>query len=431
MVGTNGAAAFALAGACERGTRAMREHRAQLVRVEHAAVVRGWRAQVRTLRTRTDAQRMLDALVSQCKLDPPLRALVQHYVARRLTAKLRALPTEAPPPPPNGDKGTLCAQRPQLRLLCATFSASTVLRDDETEEEECAKYVLWTCNAAAPGGRWKRAGFEISARGGVPAVAFNETHVALVCPAGAGVRVSVYRVGEYGVVELRPERTVCFAFPDEYGDDGLMSAHMGADGALAVAFGSGVVVVPPSSSGEEEGMTLSSVRVDGAEGEGGGAVVTSVSLAAGDSVLALGTSLGVCFGVCTRTLEARWMDCVPAVEPVVGVGTSNGRIVMQTITGVCGRMLPFVPGSGLTFVPLPRPLCAGMCGTLLFVVDKYGGVQLLSTVVRHVSFPFRPPPEPFAVVPDAPFYYGALHAAPARVTCLYPDGTLRILELAK
>jgi hypothetical protein len=409
MVGTNGTAAFALLGACEQGTQAIKEYRAQLVRVEHAALVRGWKEQVRQLSTRKEAQRLLDTLVAQCKLDPPLRPLVRRHVSRRLTEKLRALPETGKP-----EGGGTCADRPTLRLLCAVFDATPV----ESQPNAYTAYALWTCNAAAANGRWKQTHLNVGARGGVPAAACNETHVAVVCPAGAGVRVSVHRVREYGAVDEQPERVVTFAFPDEFGDEGLMSAHMSADGALAVAFGSGVVLVPATPS-----VPLASVRVDGDN-----VVVTSVSL--NGEMLALGTSSGVSFGVSTRTLEALWMDCVPAVEPVVGVSTSNGRVVMQTVTGVCGRMLPFVPGSGLTYLPMPRPLCAQVCGTLLFVLDKYGGIQLLSTVMRNVSFPFRAP-ERHVVVSDGQYHYAALHAAPARLTCLYPDGTLRILELAK
>jgi len=251
----------------------------------------------------------------------------------------------------------------------------------------------------------------------VPAVTFNETHVAVVCPTGAGVRVSVHRVGEFGAVEERAERTVRFAFPDDFGDgNGLLCAHMGPDGAIAVGFGSGVVLLKNAE------RSLSSIRIDGP------AIVTAVGLDE-RGLLALGTSSGICFGVDTETLEARWMECVPAVEPVVGVRTSNGRVLMQTMTGVCGRLMPAVPAAGLMFLPMPRPLCAAVCGTMLYILDKYGPVQLLSTVMRHVAFPFKGPLQGGA--PSAQYHYAAVHAAPERVVCLYPTGLVRILELAK
>lgn len=412
MVGTTGTRAYALVGASARSAQLVVAHKRDcLARIEHSVVCRGWRAHIEQLRTRLEAKRLLSSIMTMCKVEPALRPLVQRHISRRLTRRLKTLPE-------GDDNNNISttpltpASRAQLHVYCMEFNA--LPPDDEEEnkkddEDDCELYALWTCNMR----KWKAACELRVSPGSIPEVAFNARRVAFVYQPHER-----RREGAVCVRVTEGKRVVCefsFAFPTTFGNagGGLLGAHLSEQDVLTVTLGGGVVVCDLSSS---NGGAID--RLHAAYLSEGSVAVTSAS--ATRELLVMGTATGVCFGVHWRSGRVQWVECAPFPEPVLSY--SDG--LMHTMMGVCGRMRT----GDFSYVWMPRPLDFAVCGTLLFALEKYGSVQIFSTVARNIVFPFKPPPE-YAPPPTSQYRYRAVSAEPKRVTCLYPDGTVRIFVL--
>jgi hypothetical protein len=314
-----------------------------------------------------------------------------------------------------------------------------------------------------------------AAPGTVPLVAFNATHVAVVFQPPSvvssteetndGLCCRLYEARYAGKMALVDTFHFAFAAAEQCGgsQEGMMTAHLSEAGILCVAFGSGAVVFDTMrvvahprvvflrSPAHPRTVTSAHVShlpdvarpahadqdrfderfVTFAE-DGTPTLHTDVM---GDApqwtgTLVLGTSAGECFGAAWRTGAVVFAEMVPAREPVFAGLFSNRRVIMQTVTALSGKMMPFFT-EAMTHLPTSRPLALAVCGTLLFVLEKYGTVQVFSTTARRVLFPFDPPSKLIEFGRNWPVqhHYQGVHAGGDRVVVVYPNGLTRIMTI--
>ena len=104
---------------------------------------------------------------------------------------------------------------------------------------------------------------------------------------------------------------------------------------------------------------------------------------------------------------------------------------MHTVAGVSGRFRPY-DSDALRHFEVPRPQAVCVLGTLLFVLDKYGAIYVLSTYVSGVAFPFTPP----AGVTDfggdrGATHHAGLYASPETLVAVYSNGRVRRFSIAE
>jgi len=139
----------------------------------------------------------------------------------------------------------------------------------------------------------------------------------------------------------------------------------------------------------------------------------------------LGTHRGECFTFCWRSGKHAPVEMLPGNEPVFSTHYSNGRLILHGASSMSGSISSV--GSH-TKIPLRRPLALTTCGSLIFVLSKYGHVIVFDSFARQFCRPFNPPPQG-AMTYMLQHAYQGIWASPTRVVAVYMNGIVRTIEL--
>ena len=149
----------------------------------------------------------------------------------------------------------------------------------------------------------------------------------------------------------------------------------------------------------------------------------------------LATAYGECYEVDWRAQDNKSLvmnlEHVLACEPIYAAYISNRRLVLQSALGLAGRLIPY-HSQDFFYMPSGRILGSAICGTLLFVLEKYGSLLIYSAIVRGVIHPFGEPPKELfnsQGMGETLVAYRAVHASCERVIVLYPNGLIRVLRI--
>lgn len=142
----------------------------------------------------------------------------------------------------------------------------------------------------------------------------------------------------------------------------------------------------------------------------------------------IGTDKGECYGVDWQNGTVFFVNHAPAVEHVFATHYTAGKVFMQTVMGISGRISNMEAEDALTVLPIDRPVAMDTCGGLIFVITKYGLIKILSCLVRGVSREF-PPPEGGARTVLFQVAYKGMKAYHDHLVCVYPNGIIRKISL--
>lgn len=298
------------------------------------------------------------------------------------------------------------------------------MKDSRVTAEKNAVFQLWQISGT---GEWKpvesvRITSPIMS---VPSVSVCDDRLVWLSPVSTSrVELSVYRILESHKITLTWRASYELDI-DTFGTHGqIVSSHVDRKTHLySMAIGKGAMVC---YIGGKDSLTAEPVFVS--LGKESKLSISAVSTAA--KMVLLGTLTGECFGIDLQTGEIRVTEVVPALEPIFGVTYSNQRIIMQTVSSICGVFMPY-HSPGLRQIETPRPRALQVVGTLLFVLDKYGYTYIYSTMTTGITFPFKPPKDISIGMEYAcqAYYTGAF----ANATCLrvlHPNGLIQHFEIS-
>lgn len=334
-------------------------------------------------------------------------------------------------------------QFPVIKVFSHTLLPYNAERRAATEASE--SFELWACNVKSKKPAWQKSklgAFKV-APGTVPCLAFNETHLAVLHqpfdePNERTLTVSLYGLGDK--VGKKVQDTFHFEFPAEhFVEQGLMRIYLNDEGVLSVSFANGAVVIDTQRKLETRIVSCTKRLV-------------TCTCAHGRDTLLLGTEAGECFAVNWQTGDILFSEMTPIVEPIYSLGYSNRRVFMHAACSISGRMNPYF-NDAMTHLPTGRLTGFDTCGTLLFAMEKYGSIQVFSTVARQIMFPFTPPKEyewasktfcvalgdkakgidpKFHTIPiRPPAYYPSVKAEADRIVALYPNGLIRMFHISQ
>jgi hypothetical protein len=368
------------------------------------------------LETQGDAEEFLNLLQVLLKREHTFEKLMKSYL-QKVEEKMPSLPA--------GKETYTKKVHPVERVFPVITTLEHKLLEKNKErlaDQPREEYTLYYCNTSKLGksAGWVKAKMQtISATPEtVPCLASNETHLAVLFqaydePDPSVVTIQLYRLNEHPA--QKPCQQYLFQFPKEhFTEQGLLNMTMNNEGVITVAFANGVVAINTNSD---------SVRIFLA----GNHIVMSSSAYKNETVL-LGTNMGECIGVDWKTGDVVFTEITPVVEPIYSVRYSNKRVFMHTACAISGRMTPYQT-DGMTHLPSGRLTGMDVCGTLVFALEKYGNIQVFSSSVRGVVFPFKPPKEPFETPLCLP-HYASIKATTDRVVALYQNGLIVIYYIS-
>jgi len=464
MVGTNATACYAMAIHSD-------EHKELLSEMECESLARNLRHGINHLSFRTQAVETLSNLNAIAKNDESLRAAIKN-VGKSLTEKLHSLP-ESPPVgaaiPPVVTAKRPGGEFPQVECIMYNYvpDEEVVVDAAESPSPPFDSYYLWTVPTVEPGGKWRRndkTEFRVRPNS-VPVMAVNQTHFVILYQQHNLTDEDIISIDVYGLTSIgRVQQTRIdrfhFSFPEQFSASGILSMTLSDQGVCSVAYSTGCLVIDVlrqverprvfvlSTPDQKNRRIVTTARVHHLPAPEGSRPELSddwdANITPGDTpllernlppvpawsgTLVIGTTAGEAFGLCWRSGALVFVEIIPGVEPVFSCLYSNRRVLIHSVMGISGKLLPYI-SEQMTYLPTSRPLGMAICGTLLFVMEKYGSLQVYSTSARAVLFPFKPPKLEFkSTVPQ--YAYQAIHATPTRVTALYPNGLVRVLQIRK
>jgi hypothetical protein len=147
--------------------------------------------------------------------------------------------------------------------------------------------------------------------------------------------------------------------------------------------------------------------------------------------IVLGTDKGECYGINWRTGKVIFIEATPGVEPIFTTHYSNGKIFLHSVMAITASIPDLSSGiPQMTILPMDRPVSMHTCGSLIFVVSKYGFVKVFSSIARKVAREF-PPPVTGSKTPLLQHAYRGVRAYTDHLVIVYPSGMVRNLILTK
>ena len=375
------------------------------------------------LETQGDAQEFLNLLQVLLKREHTFEKLMKSYL-QKVEQKMPSLPP--------GKETYTKRLHPVERVFPVVTTLEHKLLEKSDEErlvnQPHEEYTLYYCNtsklAKSPG--WVKSKIPpiLTTPETVPCLASNETHLAVLFqahdePDPSVVTILLYRLNEHPA--QKPCQKLLFQFPKEhFTEQGLLNMTMNNEGVITVAFANGVVAIDTNSESKIDSGRVRIFLV-------GNHIVMSSSAYKNETVL-LGTNMGECIGVDWKTGDVVFTEITPVIEPIYSVRYSNKRVLMHTACAISGRMNPYQT-DGVTHLPSGRLTGMDVCGTLVFALEKYGNIQVFSTSVRGVVFPFKAPKEPFETPLCLP-HYASIKATTDRVVALYQNGLVVIYYIS-
>lgn len=277
------------------------------------------------------------------------------------------------------------------------------------------KEVLEPCYVWIRDKKWKNcAELKIRTKT-MPVLSFNSTHVAIIYQ-GAPTAVICEL---YQLPRLRKRDTFHILFPAQhFAYCGIMNAHLSEAGIVSITLGSSIMVFDTTRKIDPHPRIICVA----------GAPTRLVTFAAHqtDTTMLVATSVGECFGLSDwRDASIAFCAATPLREPAFSATLSNNRLIIQTVDALCGTF----QGQSNTYLSTGRMLGFSVCGTLIFVLSKYGGVYAYSTAMRNVVFTYDDL-QPISVGAYQ-HAYPCVHAKAERVAIVYPSGVFRTIEITE
>jgi len=438
--------------------------------------------------TRKEAMAVMKSLLNLSKMDLSLRPAVM-AIGPLLTDKINTMPETSNGPRgvrtakrPGGMPGTHFTGYQFIEL-----SEKDMSWDSATNRRDAGVSVfrIMMCTVPSVGEKKKKKAKQEKWRdinsvfvcrddGVVPCVALNDTHMVVLYqpydsaskgenrwPPGV-IFVDLFDLSHPGT---RVDR-FAFVFPNEFRGKGLVHVTLSRLGVFAAAFSMGAVVFDVFRAVETPRIIAlvhdESEEVDGKKKKKKKRrhriTCTSVNIVHPPNVtrptkgdkdlldaflfnekseddvpevpewcghIMLGTHRGECFTFCWRTGAQKGVELLPGVHPVFASHYSNGRTILHAVDSMCGKICSVGPH---TLVPLKRPLALTTCGSLIFVLSKYGEVSIFSSFARQFCRPFNPPPQG-AGSSLLQHRYDGIWAGPRSVVVIYSSGMIRRISL--
>jgi hypothetical protein len=429
-----------------------------LAQQERDAVYAAERRAIRAIESSNDAKAMLARHSTLVKIDPTMRPLISR-LGPRLTKALHKGNNDDDGNDGGGGGELKTAAREYAKE--ATFSEWPLLVEpvvDESITTTTTTFHMLVCRVPTPEKKkkpsWKQVDCTLrTVRATVPCVAFNarnqvailyqpSVHATAVCVewfalhVSGGGRLSLPSTGERVWFELPP----C----DAYEEGVFITMRMSEDGnSVAVGFGDKVVLVRRRRGGGGEGdescsssapqppFSLTLIHLPRH-------LVTSVSFSTAlPETLLVGTVMGECYVVSYKEEHRALLSVmhVPAVEPLFAVRDTpvTHKFLMGTVSGIAGIISSFDrEADTLTVLRAERPLAMDVCGQLVYVLSKYGVIQIHQCNERGVMHgKMAPAKKDNSTTKPLQLYiqhtYDGVRAFPDRVVAVYPDGMVRVV----
>lgn len=419
LIGITQHAAYALEGRNPETVALIEAYKKAHLTFEVHALQQYFQHAVNTLESKSLLKTKLEFLQSLQRQDVHLKdALKQHELL--LEKKYKAAPEDT-----KAHVGVIVAERSDDHMPQITTRRDELLTDEIVgTEERNAVFQLWHSIGL---NKWEAVESMClsSSLMSVPSISVCDNRLAWLQPVSTThVELRVHRISESrktfplawsGSFELDVET---------FGSHGqIVSSHIDPKTLVySMAIGRGAFVC---NIGSKDVHTCEPVFVS--LGKESKLSISAVSTAA--KMVLLGTLTGECFGIDLKTGEIRVTEVVPALEPILGVTYSNLRVIMQTVSSVCGVFMPY-HSPGLRQIETPRPRAVQVVGTLLFVLDKYGYTYIYSTMTTGITFPFKPPKdEAIGMEYPCQAYYNGAFANSTCVRVMHPNGLVQQFEI--
>lgn len=396
-----------------------------LLQLERASVDMLWKWRLNHLvKTKEHAKQLRSYVLSIMQNDPLLKPVAEKYVleAEALMESLPEVSEEKldfkPSDRPGGEPVITYVPKSEIK---------SVNKVDVAAQHQKDLFYILSCSVKDAKQKWQA----ISNIGAipvkedtVPCVALSEQGNWMVIVAQVSDEVFelfCYEItSELGRVGKKPQKHLSFSFESITGfqhGGGRLSATISNDGNYCVSCSNCTYLA------NEAAIIVANREV-------------TYATYMGDNVM-IGTNLGECYFVtsCPQGEESPKLvldtERTPAFEPIYSITHSNYRLLMQTSLGFSANLLPYHMKE-FHYFPCGRLLAHSVCGTLIFVLEKYGYVQVYSTLVRQTIHPFKPPTTStpwFRKDGLCPVAYQGIHAGCERVAILYPSGLVRVLRI--
>lgn len=382
----------------------------ECAKLERMAFVQLSRFEIETLADQTSAMLKTQEFRAIQKTDPSLVPAMKH-LGPLLSNKLRTLPKT------NQTSCIKSAPRPGNAYSELESGTVQLIADPEPITMDATVFHLTACPTPTEEKQvgWKETRVKYACqRGSVPSGACNDTHVAVF------FQPSAYNACCIELLEIakgyKCAHRAYFEFPAEFQRRGMLSISLSDEGIVTVSFSSGVLLWDPSRDTEMQAFRLSDTEHPR---------MVMCSRIRGEWLL-LGTDKGECYQLAWRDGAIKTISHVPAVEPLFSVDFYNGALYMHTVMSVVmSREDMAVP----LILNMPRPLSVAVCGSLIYVTNKYGGLQIFKTDARNVVYQAAPIQQPGVWINGTQHAYCAIKVYPEHVVCLYPNGVVRNYKL--
>ena len=490
LVGTNAHGAYALKGSVE----CIGGYKNIMIQYERNSIIRSLKHDLKHVRIVKDAKRKWEYVVALMSNDDGLKKLLMPFL-NAFKKKIDTLPVSVD----NYHGGTVLEPRPGEELpvvRCMTTRRMVKVYDDTVDNFQNApikseEYAIWFCDPNKNSNHWQQTKLNHieCAEGEVPNVAFNDEYLVIIFHPPSFVETKgsdllcaqVYKCGATGRPAAKPEYTHHFEFPEEhFTPSGIYQVHLSTENILSVGCANGAIVfdilntielprlILLKTKDEEENRLVTSVQIFHPQGrkrpdpkdgdddwdekyinqDGMFDPVLSEDKEEDappewSGILVLGTSVGECIGMSWRNGKIHFIELTPACEPIYSCLYSNQRIVMHCVGSLSAKLLPYFH-DGITQLEMARPRAVAILGTQVYVLDKYGHIQILSTLARNIVSPFKPPSVKVhndeteedeykdidigLTTPCQPAYPG-LYVNQTRIRALYANGVLDTIDI--
>jgi hypothetical protein len=383
----------------------------ECAKLERLAFVQMSRFEIDSLADQTSAMLKTQEFRAIQKTDPSLVPAMKH-LGPLLSNKLRTLPKT------NQTSSIKSAPRPGNAYSELEAGTVQLIIDPEPITMDATVFHLTACPTPTEEKQvgWKETRVKFACqRGSVPSGACNDTHVAVLYQPAA------YNACCIELLEIakgyKCTHKAYVEFPADFQRRGMLSISLSIEGIVTVSFSCGVLLWDPFGTDTE----LHAFRLSDTEHPR----MVMCSRVRGEWLL-LGTDKGECYQLAWRSGIIQTIAHVPAVEPLFSVDLYNGAIYMHTVMSVVmSREDMQVP----LILNTPRPLSVSICGSLIYVPNKYGGFQIFKTDARNIVYQAAQIPQPGEWINGTQHTYGAVKAYPEHVVCLYPNGVVRNYKL--
>lgn len=410
------------------------------------------RFSVKQLCLRQDAELLLEDVLSISKIDPTLREPISKMGAV-ISKKLHTLPTKFPKGktrPPQ-----MAEERPgkaYAAVRYAEYPFAEPVKEKQldlitaTPTQSVYRLLLGKTPTSNKKTSWKDINHVIITQGKtVPACGMNDTHMVVVYeplvekPEDAGIVFIDLFEFITETTRLKKVDRFYFRFPPTLVEmTGLVSVHLSRELIFSMTFANHVFcfdVLRQIKPG-----IVSSVKLETEDPKFARLVTTAPifhprnefrtpdSTEKWPGTVLMGTDKGECYMADWQTGTVYHVNHGPAVEQVFATHYSAGRVFMQTIMGVSGRISNMEHKDGLTVLPIGRPMAMDVCGGLIFVITKYGLIKIFSCLARDIIREF-PAPEGGAQTVLFQVAYKGMKAYHDHIVCVYPNGIIRKISL--